>query len=141
MRVDVAEGGGPADPGLAPGGRAQAERVVTALALDRVDAVYSSPPRPGAARPRDPDAVGPAADGLAALWARAGCEVTVVCVTDGRDAYRVAGLAPRMRDTAAATSSGRSGTASGGSPSTSNQRTSVDSSETTGTAPASASST
>ena len=45
VRVDVVDGGGPADPGLSERGREQAERVVQALAHDRVDAVYSSPKR------------------------------------------------------------------------------------------------
>lgn len=43
VRVDGAPGAGPADPGLAPRGQEQAERVVAALAADPVDAVYVSP--------------------------------------------------------------------------------------------------
>jgi broad specificity phosphatase PhoE len=42
-RIDATAGGAPADPGLVDRGREQAERVVQALAHDRVDAVYSSP--------------------------------------------------------------------------------------------------
>ncbi len=43
VRVDAAPDGGPADPGLAPRGLEQAERVVHALAGDDVWAVYTSP--------------------------------------------------------------------------------------------------
>ncbi|GAC1610392.1 MAG: histidine phosphatase family protein [Mycobacteriales bacterium] len=43
MRIDVAPGGGPADPGLAPRGIEQAERVAAALQHDSVDALYTSP--------------------------------------------------------------------------------------------------
>lgn len=49
VRVDVAPDGGAADPGLAPRGREQARRVVTALAGDEVSALYTSP----AARARE----------------------------------------------------------------------------------------
>ena len=42
-RIDATADGGPADPGLVDAGREQAERVVRALEIDRVDAVYSSP--------------------------------------------------------------------------------------------------
>lgn len=45
VRVDRAPDGGPADPGLAPAGVAQAERLVAALRDDRPAAVYSSPMR------------------------------------------------------------------------------------------------
>lgn len=45
VRVDVTDDGSPADPGLAPLGVQQAERLVDALAGDRVDAVYTSPAR------------------------------------------------------------------------------------------------
>jgi broad specificity phosphatase PhoE len=43
VRIDGSPTGGPADPGLADRGMLQAERVPAALALDQVDAVYSSP--------------------------------------------------------------------------------------------------
>lgn len=43
VRVDAVPGGGRADPGLAPAGLLQAERVVQALQLDEVSAVYTSP--------------------------------------------------------------------------------------------------
>ncbi len=43
VRVDVAPGGGAADPGLAPRGLEQAQRVVRALAGEPVTAVYTSP--------------------------------------------------------------------------------------------------
>jgi broad specificity phosphatase PhoE len=49
VRIDGAHGDGPADPGLAERGREQAQRVLQALSLDRVDALYSSP----AARARE----------------------------------------------------------------------------------------
>jgi broad specificity phosphatase PhoE len=45
VRIDATPDGAPADPGLAERGREQAERVVAALAGDRVDAVYTSPAR------------------------------------------------------------------------------------------------
>jgi broad specificity phosphatase PhoE len=45
VRIDATPDGSPADPGLADLGRAQAERVVQALSLDEVHAVYSSPAR------------------------------------------------------------------------------------------------
>lgn len=45
VRVDATPDGGPADPGLAERGVAQAARVAGALALERVDALYSSPSR------------------------------------------------------------------------------------------------
>ncbi len=45
LRVDVAPDGGPADPGLAPRGLEQAERLVDALRLDDVAALYTSPRR------------------------------------------------------------------------------------------------
>ena len=45
VRIDAAPGGGPADPGLAEQGFAQAARVAAALAQDTVDALYSSPSR------------------------------------------------------------------------------------------------
>lgn len=45
VRVDGTTDGSPADPGLAERGRAQAARVIAALAGDRVDALYSSPAR------------------------------------------------------------------------------------------------
>ena len=45
VRVDATPDGAPADPGLAPRGRAQAERLVAALASDAVDGVYTSPSR------------------------------------------------------------------------------------------------
>ena len=43
LRVDVAPGGGAADPPLAPRGLEQARRVVQALAGDAVTALYTSP--------------------------------------------------------------------------------------------------
>ena len=43
VRVDASPDGGPADPGLSEVGRAQAERVVQALAGDDVTALYTSP--------------------------------------------------------------------------------------------------
>lgn len=43
VRMDVAPGGGAADPGLAARGVEQAERVVAALQHDAIDALYSSP--------------------------------------------------------------------------------------------------
>lgn len=43
VRVDATPDGSPADPHLAPLGLEQAERIVQALAGDRVDAVYTSP--------------------------------------------------------------------------------------------------
>lgn len=43
VRVDALPDGGPADPGLSGRGRAQAERVVRALAGDDVTALYTSP--------------------------------------------------------------------------------------------------
>ncbi|GAC1325755.1 MAG: histidine phosphatase family protein [Mycobacteriales bacterium] len=43
LRMDVAEG--PADPGLAPLGREQAERLVAALGGEPVDAIVTSPQR------------------------------------------------------------------------------------------------
>jgi probable phosphoglycerate mutase len=45
VRVDATPDGAPADPGLAERGRAQAERVVAALAGDEVTALYTSPAR------------------------------------------------------------------------------------------------
>ena len=60
MRVDATTDGGPADPGLAPLGREQAERVVQALAGDDVTALYTSP----AARARETAAPLAAALGL-----------------------------------------------------------------------------
>jgi len=45
VRIDVVPGGGSADPGLAPRGVEQAERVAAALQHDRIDALYSSPLR------------------------------------------------------------------------------------------------
>ena len=45
VRIDATPDGSPADPGLAERGFAQAERVVAALGLDAVDALYSSPSR------------------------------------------------------------------------------------------------
>ena len=49
VRVDAAPGAGPADPGLAERGRAQAECVPAALAGESVTALYTSP----AARARE----------------------------------------------------------------------------------------
>ena len=43
VRVDATPDGRPADPELAERGHEQAQRVVQALALDEVDALYSSP--------------------------------------------------------------------------------------------------
>lgn len=43
LRVDGVPGDAPADPGLAPRGLEQAERVVRALEGERVDAIYTSP--------------------------------------------------------------------------------------------------
>ena len=43
VRIDATADGGPADPGLAERGFAQAERVATALAGQDVTAVYTSP--------------------------------------------------------------------------------------------------
>ena len=43
VRIDATDHGGPADPGLADLGWQQAVRVVEALALDQVTALYSSP--------------------------------------------------------------------------------------------------
>ena len=43
VRIDATPDGGAADPGLSERGRAQAERVVQALAGDDVTAVYTSP--------------------------------------------------------------------------------------------------
>lgn len=45
LRVDLAPDGGPADPGLAERGLQQAERLVDALRLDEVTALYTSPRR------------------------------------------------------------------------------------------------
>ena len=45
VRIDATADGTPADPGLSAAGRLQAERVVQALALDDVTAVYTSPSR------------------------------------------------------------------------------------------------
>ena len=45
VRIDATEEGGPADPGLAERGFAQAARVVQALAGDEVTALYTSPAR------------------------------------------------------------------------------------------------
>ena len=45
VRIDATPDGAPADPGLAPRGRVQAERLVAALGLDDVDALYTSPSR------------------------------------------------------------------------------------------------
>jgi broad specificity phosphatase PhoE len=49
LRMDVAPGGGPADPGLSDRGREQAARLPQALAGDEVTALYASP----AARARE----------------------------------------------------------------------------------------
>ena len=43
VRIDSTPDGRPADPGLADRGREQAQRVLQALSLDRIDALYSSP--------------------------------------------------------------------------------------------------
>jgi broad specificity phosphatase PhoE len=45
VRIDATPDGAPADPGLAPRGRVQAERLVAALGHDAVDALYTSPSR------------------------------------------------------------------------------------------------
>lgn len=45
VRVDAVPGGGPADPGLAERGHAQAQRVLSALDGDDVAALYTSPAR------------------------------------------------------------------------------------------------
>jgi probable phosphoglycerate mutase len=45
VRIDATPDGAPADPGLAPRGFEQAERVAAALDHDRVDALYTSPSR------------------------------------------------------------------------------------------------
>lgn len=45
FRVDAAEGGGPADPGLAPAGVEQAARVAGCLGGERIDALVTSPAR------------------------------------------------------------------------------------------------
>ena len=45
VRIDATPGSGRADPGLAPTGLVQAERVVAALRGDQVDALYTSPAR------------------------------------------------------------------------------------------------
>ncbi len=45
VRIDATPDGLPADPGLAPRGREQAERLVDALRLDVVGALYTSPSR------------------------------------------------------------------------------------------------
>ena len=45
VRIDETPGGAPADPGLAPRGREQAERLVAALASDGVEGLYTSPAR------------------------------------------------------------------------------------------------
>lgn len=45
VRVDATPDGRPADPGLAPAGVEQAARLVRALALDEVTALYTSPAR------------------------------------------------------------------------------------------------
>jgi len=45
VRIDATPDGAPADPALAPRGQAQAERLVEALALDGLDALYTSPSR------------------------------------------------------------------------------------------------
>ena len=43
VRIDATPDGGPADPELAERGHAQAQRLVQALAADRVTALYTSP--------------------------------------------------------------------------------------------------
>jgi broad specificity phosphatase PhoE len=43
VRIDGTPDGRAADPGLAERGRVQAQRLLDALTLDRVDAIYSSP--------------------------------------------------------------------------------------------------
>ncbi|MCU1601464.1 MAG: hypothetical protein JWO22_2173 [Frankiales bacterium] len=43
VRVDATDHGGPADPGLSDVGWQQAVRLLEALALDEIDALYSSP--------------------------------------------------------------------------------------------------
>ena len=45
VRIDATPDGAPADPELAPRGHEQAQRLVEALARDRVDALYTSPSR------------------------------------------------------------------------------------------------
>ena len=60
LRIDATPDGSPADPGLAPTGREQAERVVGALQVDDVSALYTSP----AARARETAAPLAAALGL-----------------------------------------------------------------------------
>lgn len=45
VRIDATPDGAPADPELAPRGHKQAQRLVDALALDEVDALYTSPSR------------------------------------------------------------------------------------------------
>jgi broad specificity phosphatase PhoE len=45
VRIDRTPDGSPADPGLVERGREQAQRLVEALRLDSVDALYSSPAR------------------------------------------------------------------------------------------------
>jgi broad specificity phosphatase PhoE len=45
VRIDATPDGAPADPELSPRGHEQAQRLVEALALDRVDASYTSPSR------------------------------------------------------------------------------------------------
>lgn len=45
VRVDEGDGDGPADPGLAPLGHAQSVALAQWLAVERVDAVWSSPMR------------------------------------------------------------------------------------------------
>lgn len=45
VRIDATQDGGPADPQLAEGGHAQAQRLVQALAGDDVTALYTSPSR------------------------------------------------------------------------------------------------
>ena len=45
VRIDATPDGGPADPALAARGHEQAQRLVEALTLDRVDALYTSPSR------------------------------------------------------------------------------------------------
>ena len=45
VRIDATQDGGPADPQLSQRGHEQAERLVEVLALEEVDALYSSPSR------------------------------------------------------------------------------------------------
>jgi broad specificity phosphatase PhoE len=45
VRIDATPDGAPADPELADRGHEQAKRLVAALALDQVDALYTSPSR------------------------------------------------------------------------------------------------